>query len=391
MADWKSIGAGLGAGLTTFGAAYGNELNREEALKQQNIENVRADERLAETKKMNDSLLQQRATQAKLAKFEFNIKKAAETHKQMTSSIAAVGYAPRQTTEILSNNHPSKIVWKFNDADSTADMYHMTRGTYEMDGDKPVLKDGEKVFEPLPGLAAKWEGTPKEFVSEVNKVLNPLHMQSMQQKEDVQNMQLEFYKKQHKWAMENSQEYKNKWYETPAGRLEKEQKEANLANTKKSTEVMGVPKVKSPAATWQGIGSGKPIELTSQEVETAKQNHRQLKDVDGYEKSTMQEVWRVTQLKENPKAVDKLNGQVQDVLTNSMSEADYLAQAKELRIPRQFLIDLLEDARENPDEFGEDSGVPSPKKGKGSKAVGVLKWVNKFLNPAQWAAQTNQK
>ena len=93
MADWKSIGAGLGAGLQPFGAGYGREREKEEVLKQQQQENNRAEEKLTETKRMNDALLAQRAQTAKQAKFEFGLKQAAETHKQMSSGIAAAGFS----------------------------------------------------------------------------------------------------------------------------------------------------------------------------------------------------------------------------------------------------------------------------------------------------------
>jgi len=379
--DWRKLGQGLGAGLTTFGAAYGQAQQQEQAEKQQALENKQSADKFAETKKMNDSLLEQRAQQAKLNQFKLNMSKAAESHKMMVDVAAGSGYAPKPTTDAINKYHPGGIKWIVDDAQSTPDNYVINKGYWLKDKDGNVKLDpktGEKIFEKLPGLASRWEGSPKEFIGEVNKAMNPVHIQSMQMKDDALKLQLDYFKK----TAEAERGEKEKAYGTESGARKKTSEELANEQTRLENEKLRKQNKgetgKPPAATFKD-SQNKEHKLSSQEVEIAKADARSLKEKFGAGITTEQ-AWRMGKIQDDSQALRVLDSQLRGILDETVTEAEFLKLSKSMKVPREFLQSMIDDARENPELYQDsgDSGVTSS-----DGSTGVVAWFKNLFSSGE--------
>jgi hypothetical protein len=385
MVDRRSLLAGLGAGLTTFGRGLAQSQQQEAQQKQLEEENRRADARLAETQKMNVARLKESDLKIKQLEFENNMKQAAATGQKMANEISAGGYGPAFSSGVLNKYHPGKIAYRFEEGQSSDDEYVFTRGYFERDSDGNPLVDpktGEKIFEELPGLAKEWKGTPKEWMDNVNKLMDPLNVQAMTAKKGVLDMQLDFYKKEHTWRSENDEEYKKRWMSylenTPGGKRTAEYEK--LRNEQMAMQnkagVKGAKKEKAPAATYRDSNNN-PVELSSQEVETAKANRRAL-EAKGYDGIRVQEAWRIGNIMDDTNSMKTLDSQLKKVLREEIPESQFLRLHKSMKVPRKFLRDLLDDARENPNEFLSE-GDSGPGMQSESSTSGLSGWFSNFF------------
>ena len=376
----KKLAYGLGAGLQTFGHEYGKALDKEQAMEQQKFENQMAKDRLSETQKMNTNLLKMRDMQMSQMEFQNNVKKAQYNHSKIAEGIAAGGYHPKFSTPLLTQYHPSKIAYRYNEAESTPDKYVIEKGHYKLkaDGKTPEIdpETGDKIWVPLPGLARKREYTPEQWVAEVNKLQDVTHGIAMQQKKDILQLQLNNYKQKHEWLVQNDQDYKNRWYETEAGKREKEYEELRNQKMQKEIDAVGKSKTAGKGAVYKDA-DGNKVELTSQEVETAKANRRAMEE-QGYEGIRVQEAWRIGKVKDDPIQMRALDRGLKKVLREEESDASFLKMHKEMGVPRKFLQDMLDDAKENPELYLDDSeGMGVSKEG---SSKGLTGWFSNFFS-----------
>ena len=380
--------AGIGRGLQEYGRAEAQRKKDEEILRlsQQELAMKERDLQIRE---------QEAASRAEMQKLKMAQEKVLHNNKQLMQAFTESKGDPALMETAMNAYTNTGFKYQLNRAESDMEKgrYVYDVGVYKKQGDGGLKAgiDGKPEFEKLPLESGKKVfNSPEEFQAHIIQVSNPEIMLANELDKTKSQSLMDRAKQMYIDKLATDKKYRAELEKTPEGQRFIEMHKAKIdsitaetAKTKKETDLLGTKTGKTTAAQAPVANVmdayGKNVELTGAEKEMAVSNQKSMQTA-GYKGISVQEAYRVAQLKDDPAAQQAIAEELDKVLKGESTPDQFRKYAKEFRIPRKFFDDMLMDAEEAGELSAEEQAAREP--GRLSTTISWLnKWVNRLTNP----------